>query len=437
MGIGKEYEWFKPDICRVSQYNQCDSVRHTMPNLPKKAFLRDITIKAGANHEVGCVLELDTILPYIEKLVEARVPELDCGRCYSAFDMALMKRVKEAGLDITLCPSVGEYDMPGEVLDVDHYRKFVDLCFENGANEVKLLWESGSMQPPLTRSPTNMLRGLETILYIIEYVHSQYQARVSVSTADNVRLPMDTQLYFHRKLVEADVDRVWISDEGHTNPSAFKYVVKRFREELGDEISFAFHVHNCWGLGMANMIAGAEEGGPAPIYLDVALDGIGLAQPLDEVALALEFLYGVDTGMKLNELYSLCQVGRKVTKTIPARSKPHTGETTLIEAAGSIVTGLKPAHAKHLDDRVGVFHPGGLNPEIFGAIGGKTAWWGEISVDLITDALKYLKLNSDEKSAKKVIDVIVRKYQEKNKNGMRRGYILWEEFVDLAKSTTA
>lgn len=433
MGIGNDYDWFIPDVCRVSQYNQCRHVQSMLPRLPGSAHVRDITVKAGANHEVGCVLELSRFLAYVEKLAEARVPELDCGRCYSAFDLALMKETKRAGLGITLCPSVGERDVPGEVLDSEHYRAFIDRCFENGADEVKLLWESGSMQPPLTRSAAHMLRGIDIVLEMTEYVHQQYEARVSISTADNVRLPMDTQLYFHRKLVKGGVDRVWISDEGHANPSAFRYVVRRFREELGDEVPFAFHVHNSWGLGLANLIAGVEEGGPAPVYLDVSLDGIGLAQPLDEVVLALEFLYGIATGVKLEELYSLSQAGRMATQTAPSRAKPHTGPTSLLEAAGSIVTGLRPAYAEHPDDRVGIYHPGGVNPRVFGAVGGMTAWWGSIPVEVMQEALDCIHVSSDAETAARVIRALTEAYAITDERGRAMNYVTWDTFVEIAR----
>lgn len=433
MTSGKDYDWFQYGKCRLSQYNQCKAVQEMMPNLPEKVFVRDITMKAGATHEPGCFLDVKSFLKYVEKVVEAGVPELDCGRCYSPLNMEIMRQVKKAGLNIKLCPAVGEYDRPGVVLDKDHYHKYIDVCFKNGADIIKLLWESGSMMPPLVRTKEHLLRGLDVIADAIDYIHTQYKTEVSLSTADNVRLPMETQLYFHKKMIDADVDRIWISDEGHANPLAFKYVVSKFREYLGDNISFAFHVHDAWGLGVTNALAGVEVGGPSPVYLDLSVNGIGLAQPIDEMVLALEFLYGVNTGIKLDKLYKLNKAGEEATGISPSWFKLHSGKTVHITKAGSIVAGVRAPDERHAVDPIGVFSKGGLNPEVFGGLSEKRAWWGENPLGLIKEALEYLDLEATDANAEKIRDWLENEYRKEVTIIGHKQYVMWEEFAKMAR----
>jgi isopropylmalate/homocitrate/citramalate synthase len=396
-----------------------------MPNLPKKFFVRDITMKAGATHEPGCFLDVDGVLKIVEKLVEAGVRELDCGRCYSQRDLEVMKRVKEAGLNIKLCASVGEYDRPGIVLDKEHYHKYIDICFRNGADSIKLNWESGTTTT--LRPKEIMLLGIPVVLDAIDYVHKEYNTDVSLSTADNTRLSMDTQLYFHKKLVDAGIDRLWVSDEGNANPSAFKYVVSEFRKVCGDT-QFVLHVHNTWGVGLANIIAGVEAGGPMPVWADLSVNGIGLAEAIDEVVLALEFLYGIDTGIKLDKLYELSQVAQEVTGIDASWSKPHTGKTAHIENVGDVVMGFRPPE-KQFEDPVAMT----FNYKIINAPNETRAWWGEIPLFIMKEALDYLGLRSTDSDVQTMVKWIQDECRKETTVRDHKHFVMWEEFVEQAK----
>ena len=70
-------------------------------------------------------------------------------------------------------------------------------------------------------------------------------------------------------------------------------------------MSVEVHTHNDYGLGMATSLAGWEAGADV---IHVAVNGLGYRcgnPATEEVALALEALYGVDTGVNLNHLYGL------------------------------------------------------------------------------------------------------------------------------------
>lgn len=90
-------------------------------------------------------------------------------------------------------------------------------------------------------------------------------------------------------------------------PEGMKRFVAQVRASLSAPVPVAVHVHNDFGLSTATAVAAATAGA----HPDVAVNGLsyraGFAA-LEEVALSLELLYGVPTGIRLDRLRWLCQV---------------------------------------------------------------------------------------------------------------------------------
>jgi D-citramalate synthase len=87
-------------------------------------------------------------------------------------------------------------------------------------------------------------------------------------------------------------------------PDATRYLVGRYRDHVDDAIPLTLHVHNDFGLATACALAGAA-GGARP---DLAVNGVsyraGFAA-LEEVVTALEVMYDVRTGIRLEALHDL------------------------------------------------------------------------------------------------------------------------------------
>ena len=88
------------------------------------------------------------------------------------------------------------------------------------------------------------------------------------------------------------------------SPEAMKLFVSRFKACLATPVPLTMHVHNDFGLGSATAIAAASAGANP----DVSVNGLsyraGFAA-LEEVAVSLELLYGVPTGLRLDRLQRL------------------------------------------------------------------------------------------------------------------------------------
>jgi isopropylmalate/homocitrate/citramalate synthase len=110
---------------------------------------------------------------------------------------------------------------------------------------------------------------------------------------------------------------------GVARPGAVAFLVRKVIEWTGLPVDV--HCHNDFGLSTANVLAAYEAGATG---LNVAVNGLGYRAgnaALDEVAMALEVLYGVDTGIRLDMLPWLGQVVAEITGIPVDYFKPITG----------------------------------------------------------------------------------------------------------------
>lgn len=90
---------------------------------------------------------------------------------------------------------------------------------------------------------------------------------------------------------------------GVMSPQAVAYLVRKMRSMIRKPVEI--HAYNDFGLGVANAMAAIAAGTEVA---HVMVGGIGERTgntPLEELALALELLYGVKTGVELEKLGEL------------------------------------------------------------------------------------------------------------------------------------
>jgi hydroxymethylglutaryl-CoA lyase len=82
-----------------------------------------------------------------------------------------------------------------------------------------------------------------------------------------------TLLSIAEALMTAGCDEVGLSDTtGYANPAEVKRLVRLVRATVGQEAMTSLHLHNTRGLGLANVLAGLEEGVST---FDASLGGLG------------------------------------------------------------------------------------------------------------------------------------------------------------------
>ncbi len=120
--------------------------------------------------------------------------------------------------------------------------------------------------------------------------------------------------------MEAGAVEVGLSDTtGYANPAQVKRLVRRVKAEIGSDKLNTLHLHNTRGLGLANALAGLEEG---ITTLDSSLGGLGGCPfapgasgniVTEDLVFMLEAM-GYDTGIDLDKLL---QVRSIITDALP------------------------------------------------------------------------------------------------------------------------
>jgi hydroxymethylglutaryl-CoA lyase len=120
--------------------------------------------------------------------------------------------------------------------------------------------------------------------------------------------------------MEAGCAEVGLSDtSGYANPAQVRRLIRLVRGVVGDDRLTGLHLHNTRGLGLANALAGLEEG---ITTLDASLGGLGGCPfapgasgniVTEDLAFMLESM-GLETGVDLD---ALLDVRRQLAQWLP------------------------------------------------------------------------------------------------------------------------
>jgi hydroxymethylglutaryl-CoA lyase len=134
----------------------------------------------------------------------------------------------------------------------------------------------GHSMANLNRMPE---QSIEMMRGIMDWLHAQPRkvpVVAGVSTAfgcsiDGV-VPAAKTVAMAKGLADAGVDEIMLADTvGYAHPAQIKEVVRATRDAIGDTL-YGLHLHDTCGLGIANALAGLEEGIRA---FDSCLAGLG------------------------------------------------------------------------------------------------------------------------------------------------------------------
>jgi isopropylmalate/homocitrate/citramalate synthase len=159
--------------------------------------------------------------------------------------------------------------------------------------------------------------------------------------------PYDTtrsDLPLLRRLLEqfnraGTVDRVRIVDTtGCATPQIIGLLVREMKKVT--DIPIEIHCHDDFGLAVANTIAGVQQGAE---YVSVTVNGIGERSgnaSLEETALALKVLYGVDCGLDMAKFVEISRLVEERSGIMLQAHKAVVGRGAFSHESGMVVAGL-------------------------------------------------------------------------------------------------
>ncbi len=314
---------WKTDNWFVSPWNYEEEVTRDFKP-PKKVKIHDITLRDG-EQQAGIIFTKDDKIRIAEKLAEVGVHRIEAGMpAVSPRDEAAIKEIvkRDLGPEIfCFCRCM-----------VDDVKRAVDCGVKGIVIEIPAsaqLIEQAYKWPlekaiDLSIKATSFAKekGLYTVFFTIDATRSDINWLLDL--VDKVS-------------TEGHMDAFTLVDTfGVLSPHGARYFTERVKERVKKPLEI--HFHSDFALGVANtvmaVLAGAE-------VVHSTVTGIGERAgnaPMEETALALLTMYGIDVGIdysKLNELSNLVQTLSGAS--VPA-NRPFIGEGAYTIESG-IVTG--------------------------------------------------------------------------------------------------
>jgi 2-isopropylmalate synthase len=181
------------------------------------------------------------------------------------------------------------------------------------------------------------------------------------SPMDSTRTDGQFLLDIVEETVDAGADWINLPDTtGVATPTRFQKMVGKV-VEVADEggARVDVHTHDDFGLAAANALAGYEAGAS---QAQVSVNGIGERAgnaAYEEVVMALESLYDVDTGIDTTQITELSRLIEEKSDVPVPGNKPVVGSNAFSHESG--------IHAAGVIENSDTFEPGVMTPEMVGA----------------------------------------------------------------------
>jgi isopropylmalate/homocitrate/citramalate synthase len=321
MELDKAKDKWHTNMYWVTPYNWLTEVRKII-KAPKRVIIHDATIREG-QQTPGVALTVEEQVRIAKALDELGVDRIEVIPMMSEDDEEATKRILKLGLNARTIPFVS-WD-----------KKVIDQAIGLGVDSVLIDFVGNSWQGRVfwNMSPEEITKkGLEAVSYA--KAHGLYTVGL---IWDDFKAPLDfVKTHLTTMVKEGHIDSIAIADTyGQSLPWATYYIANMILEWI-KPATLEFHVHNDFGLATAEALAAISAGASA-VHTTVA--GLGERAgnvSTEEMAIALELLLGVKTGIKLEKIYDVARKVQEITKFKVGPNKPIIGENAFKFSSGWI-----------------------------------------------------------------------------------------------------
>ncbi len=298
----------------VSPYNASSKVK-----LPDRVVVYDSTLRDG-EQTPGVHFTVDQKVAIARKLDEVGVHQIEAGfPAVSDTEREAVKKVAGLGLnaDILCLSRTLQSDIDAAIAcDVDMVLLFV------ATSELHLKYK-------LKMSPKDVL---EKAVRSVEYAR-EHGLKASLSTEDSTRSDLGLMLDVYHASEAAGASRLGITDTlGCAGPEAVSYIIGKIRD--GTKLPLSAHLHNDFGLGVANSIAALSAGAEA---IATTVGGIGERAgnvPLEQLVMALKHIHKRDIGIRTEGLTELARLVFESAKLPIPVNQPWVGPNAFSHESG-------------------------------------------------------------------------------------------------------
>ena len=282
-----------------------------------RVILRDTTLREGIQMP-GSKITLDEKREFISLLDAIGVPEIEIGlpdgvaACLEVADL-----IRESGCSIKATALIPFY--------TDRWNRQILQAAEHGIHRVDIL---GPTSDQLLSNQSLYGMRVEEIRARLEpvVVHARKTSmEIGVGLIDATRTPLERLIPIVEPLRKMGVSRIVLYDSvGIMIPAKMTKLVQDLIAVSG--IAVLVHCHNDYGMATANSLAAVEGGATA---IDVAINGVGGRAgnaALEEVALGLQNLYGISTGIDTRRFREISAFTERITNIRNSPTKPIVGD---------------------------------------------------------------------------------------------------------------
>ena len=314
----------------ITNYNRFR--KNLPPRLSKKVFIWDETLREGE-------LAPTVFLTYVEKVKLAKMMD-DVG---VAIINVGFPGFSEDSKNTVRRISNESFQQASIAASARIIRSDIDACLGCGIREISVFTPFNNLNLQYMQKTTKE-EILEKTVDSIEYAKN-HGITVSFVLEDASRTPFQEIFQIFEAAVKAGADRLVIADTvGFLRPLSTRYLISHIRKELSQlikkDVPLCIRCHNDFGLATANTLTAIEEG---ITYPQTCIAGFGeragLA-PMEEVIVALEMLYNVDTDINVKKLYRLSQLAEKSFALPIQFHKPIVGENAFSHASDKHIHGM-------------------------------------------------------------------------------------------------
>ncbi|MBW6462597.1 MAG: homocitrate synthase [Firmicutes bacterium] len=179
---------------------------------------------------------------------------------------------------------------------------------------------------------------LKNMVKAVEFA-SKHNLYISVNAEDASRSDLDFLVEFAKQAQAAGANRLRFCDTiGVLEPFKTYEVISSLIDKTGMDIEM--HTHNDFGMATANALAGLKAGAS---FIGVTVNGLGERAgnaALEEVAMALKHLFGVNLGVNTRDFRNLCEYVARASGRQLYPSKPIVGTNTFAHESGIHADGV-------------------------------------------------------------------------------------------------
>lgn len=399
---------WKTDNWFVSPWNFEPAVTAEF-KFPKQIKFHDITLRDG-EQQTGVIFTMDDKIRIAEGLAQAGVHRIEAGMpVVSPSDTAAIKEIVKRKLG----PQVFAFSR----CMVDDVKRAVDCGVDGIVMEVPssthiieyaYKWPlEKAIDLSIESTAYAHAQGLEVVFFPIDFSRAEIKWVLDLIT---------------RVANEGHMDALALVDTfGAVSPHAMQYLVRETKKRIDKRLEAHFHMD--FGMGIANTIMAVAEGVEVIHSTVLGLGERAGNVPMEETAMALLTMYGIDTGLKYDQFYKLAHMVKELSGHAVASNRPVVGEALFQIESGIIASWWQ---------NCGQDHPTELFPfrwDVVGQPAPKVVLGKGSGIDSIKAALRAHGMEFTEEEAMQVVMAV------KTHSLEHKRLLTQDEFVSIAEKT--